>query len=552
MKKCNRVHVKAILLSALAMLCMMKTLEAQYTKLIYFDSNTGAQPYSVPALSGSTLYGSIQFGGTYNKGTLFKVSTDGTDFLKIFDFDSINGSRPMASPIISGTMLYGTTIYGGAYNTGTIFKVKTDGTGFTKLIDFDSIPKGSYPIKTGLILSGNTLYGATSTGGIHDKGTIFKVSTDGGGFTKLFDFDGINDGELPINLILSENVLYGTTYSGGANNVGVIFKVDTDGNHFTKLLDLGHGTSTGDIINLIASGSILYGADAYGGGSGHGEIFKINTDGTGFTKLVDFNHVRYKGSQPYNLILSGDELYGMTEYGGAIDFEDGIAYKVKIDGSAFTKLFDFDDTNKGRNPFGSLALSDNTLYGMTPFGGAHAAGVLFKYSLLPEQFITFNAMATKVAGEADFDPGATASSHLAVTYESADTTIATIVNNKVHIIKAGSVIIYADQMGDNVSFGPAAEQMQVLTVTTSTGLKTYDAESVRIYPNPVNDLLYIKDEEATLDKLEIVNMYGQVVISAACNYPETVISTSNLYKGVYTIKLFSKTSRVFTDKLLKE
>ena len=32
----------------------------------------------------------------------------------------------------------------------------------------------------------------TAAGGIHDSGTVFKILTDGTGYQKLYDFDGVN------------------------------------------------------------------------------------------------------------------------------------------------------------------------------------------------------------------------------------------------------------------------------------------------------------------------------------------------------------------------
>ena len=46
----------------------------------------------------------------------------------------------------------------------------------------------------------------------------------------------------------------------------------------------------------------------------------------------------------------------------------------------YTKLLDFNDTN-GQSPSSSLMqASDGMLYGMTKFGGANGAGVLFQYN----------------------------------------------------------------------------------------------------------------------------------------------------------------------------
>lgn len=66
-----------------------------------------------------------------------------------------------------------------------------------------------------------------------------------------------------------------------------------------------------------------------------------------------------------------------------------------------------------------------------------------------DQTISFNALTSKTYGDADFDPGATASSGLQPAYASDNTGLASIVNNKVHLAGAGSVNITALQTGDD-------------------------------------------------------------------------------------------------------
>ena len=70
------------------------------------------------------------------------------------------------------------------------------------------------------------------------------------------------------------------------------------------------------------------------------------------------------------------------------------------------------------------------------------------------QTISFAAIGTKLLGDADVDPSATASSGLAVTYSSSDGSVASIVNGKVHILSTGTATITASQAGDNV-YAPA-------------------------------------------------------------------------------------------------
>ncbi len=79
------------------------------------------------------------------------------------------------------------------------------------------------------------------------------------------------------------------------------------------------------------------------------------------------------------------------------------------------------------------------------------------------QVITFNALAPKIIGDADFDPSATASSNLPVVYTSSDSTVAAIVSGKVHIIGAGTTTITASQAG-NADYSKADDVSQLLTV----------------------------------------------------------------------------------------
>jgi hypothetical protein len=64
------------------------------------------------------------------------------------------------------------------------------------------------------------------------------------------------------------------------------------------------------------------------------------------------------------------------------------------------------------------------------------------------QSIDFPDQTDRTVGDADFDPGATASSNLEVSYTSLTTAVCTIVDNKVHLVKNGTCTVQADQDGD--------------------------------------------------------------------------------------------------------
>ncbi|MBW2071483.1 MAG: hypothetical protein JRI89_09520 [Deltaproteobacteria bacterium] len=112
-------------------------------------------------------------------------TSGGASLLYEFAGTGSEGLRPWDSLIMNGSTLYGMTENGGNHYCGIIFKIESNGTGFSVLHSFAGKPTGgSYP-KGSLILSGSTLYGMTQQGGANDLGVIFKIETDGSAFSLL-------------------------------------------------------------------------------------------------------------------------------------------------------------------------------------------------------------------------------------------------------------------------------------------------------------------------------------------------------------------------------
>src|ERR1041385_702592 len=210
---------------------------------------------------------------------------------------------------------------------------------FVNLHSFSDNPSatnsdGAYPAAP-LLLSGTTLYGTASGGGISGHGVVFAISTNGGAFTNLHSFapgrlnassDFTNsDGISPIaGLVLSGNTLFGTAAAGGLSGNGTVFALNIDGTGFTNLHSFtalsGSLFTNYDGVNpdaaLILSGTALYGTTVYGGSSDNGAIFTLNTDGTGFTNLHSFSSGS-GGMNPETRLLSlGDSLFGTSQGGG--------------------------------------------------------------------------------------------------------------------------------------------------------------------------------------------------------------------------------------------
>ena len=332
-----------------------------------------------------------------------------------------DGANPVAGLILSGNTLYGTAQSGGTNGTGLVFKVNTDGTGFTNLYSFTATSgffspnsDGANPL-AGLILSGNTLYGTASAGGSSANGTVFAVNTDGMSFTNLYSFTATrvsftnSDGASPeAGLILSGNTLYGTAAGGGRGGVegGTVFRVNTDSTDFTNLHSFTYSDGTDPVAGLILSGNTLYGTAQQDGSSGGGTVFAVNTDGTGtngtgFTNLYSFtavlNSTNSDGAIPIgNLILSGNTLYGTAGYGGSSGA--GTVFRLNTDGTSFTNLYSLNGSSDGTRPYAGLILSGNTLYGTAFTGGSSGNGTIFSINLAPLNIKTNSLAVSQLSG----------------------------------------------------------------------------------------------------------------------------------------------------------
>jgi len=98
----------------------------QILTLATFDKANGANPYAglIADVNGN-LYGTTAYGGTHDDGTVFEVANDANHTLTtLFSFDGVNGSEPFGGLIADPKgNLYGTTDYGGLSNNGTVFEL---------------------------------------------------------------------------------------------------------------------------------------------------------------------------------------------------------------------------------------------------------------------------------------------------------------------------------------------------------------------------------------------------------------------------------------------
>lgn len=200
----------------------------------------GAQPKSGLINVNGTLYGTTASGGANcgssgGCGTVFTITPSGAEaVLYSFKGGSGDGAYPTQAPLleVNGT-LYGTTKSGGTYNAGTMFSITTSGSEAV-LHNFGGLRDGVFPYG-GLLDIRGALYGTTSNGGsvscgvrygsIPGCGTVFKMTTSGNE-TVLHSFGAAKDGKYPYGGLMNVNdTLYGTTTAGGTHDSGTVFSL---------------------------------------------------------------------------------------------------------------------------------------------------------------------------------------------------------------------------------------------------------------------------------------------------------------------------------------
>ena len=360
---------------------------SSYRVLHSFGSGSdGAEPVAALTNMGGVLYSTTSYGGAYNHGTVFSITTKGEEqVLYSFGRRGSDGADPQASLIDVDGTLYGTTYSGGGpQGFGTVYSVSA--TGKERVLHrFTGGRDGAHPTAELLYVNG-LFYGTTQDGGTSDLGTVYRVSTSGAE-SVLHSFTGVTgrDGAHPhAGLINVDGTLYGTTTAGGKSKYskGTVFIITTAGEErvlysFTDYYYKGGAP----YATLLDVKSRLYGTTALGGSYERGTIFSINTNGRKERASYSFLDAYPEAG----LIDVQGTLYGTTMRDG--EYLDGTLYSLGA--GKFQVLHDFGKTGyDGLFPSGELIDVNHTLYGTTQEGGkydhfssASKAGTVFALRL---------------------------------------------------------------------------------------------------------------------------------------------------------------------------
>jgi uncharacterized repeat protein (TIGR03803 family) len=203
---------------------------SNYTVLHSFtDIADGFAPAGLVQGRDGVLYGTTFLGGTNGNGTLFSVDTNGASFKVLHTFQNTEAANSAAG-LIQGSdgALYGTLSDYATAGAGAIFKVNSNGDNFMIMHKFAGGPNdGSNPLGSLVEGTNQVLYGTAYAGG-RTLGTIFKIGLDGSNYASLYYFtNGTSLGVKPITGLAKDpanpSVFYGTTSDSGSPLTGSIF-----------------------------------------------------------------------------------------------------------------------------------------------------------------------------------------------------------------------------------------------------------------------------------------------------------------------------------------
>jgi uncharacterized repeat protein (TIGR03803 family) len=424
-----------------------------------FDANVdGSIPEgALVQASDTNLYGTTSDGGTDNVGTIFRLTTSGAVTV-IHQFDS-NGDGSSSTGLVQGNNgnLYGTSRYvpfqislAGSYTAypflvapgssnngfgplikgsdgnfyGTVqagflgngisgsdgFLFEMTPAGVSTALHFFNGLDGGGPNGPMVQTSDGSFYGATTSGGFHSRGSIFKLGfatlTSSAAYSVVHDFSVDHFSSGPQALLQNSA---GTIYGRTTNSV---FRLNSDGSTTTLTTALSGTTaavgffadSTNNLYasdghslyTITAGGATLLGTVPYPDNptsciikgsdgalylSGVFAIYRYSASG-GFTTFCALSDVSTMGQNVTSIVQGTDGAYyalALTQGGGGC----GTVFRVAADGTyTLIHTFTLDESNDSVSSTARLLLArDGNLYGFigTAFFKISAAGV---YTLL--------------------------------------------------------------------------------------------------------------------------------------------------------------------------
>lgn len=322
----------------------------------------------VPAPDGR-LYGLTYDGGTSSQGTLYSVDPTLSGVVVHVNFNGANGAIPydeLTFDAASGKF-YGATSSGGASDLGTIFSYVPGASSVTTLkSDFDS---SLYEPRAPFVVLNGFIYGVLG----RPSGGVFRMATDGSGFTVIHSFTDF--GALPYAVTRGvDGWLYGVTLNGGIvchqndpNGCGTVFRL---------LPVLPNDTNTQfqtlyQMQSLLDSGpqrTVVYGSDGLIYFNTHRKIFRLDPNNPAATFQLVWDEPG--GGITLSIIEGADNRLYVASYDNNQSLGAGSIFSINRDGTGkvILRTFSFNNGSKAYGPYGRLYRTPSgTIYGTTEY-----------------------------------------------------------------------------------------------------------------------------------------------------------------------------------------
>ncbi|MBB5038993.1 choice-of-anchor tandem repeat GloVer-containing protein [Prosthecobacter dejongeii] len=388
-------------------------LTGAFTRRVTFSNTTapkGRVPQGALYYDGAgNLWGTTSLGGTYDDGTVFKYNIASNTLTTVVEFTgtqvdvgAIKGSVCQSALVPDGLgYLWGVTNDGGlASDNGTVFKVHMATNTATGVIEFSNngaTNKGMSPVGPLVNDGAGFLWGATTSGGIGNEGTVFKIEAATGTLTTVLQFGNLTGVNASIQSPAAgfttdgQGYLWGIATAGGSASSWAVYKIKISDGSFTKVVEhlsssaaytgvsyLGRTPLAG--VSGHASQPWLWGTTSVGGNNNLGTLYRFNpTTGEREVKIHFTGTAGVaRGSKPNGKVYvdANGLVWGTTEEGGTSNV--GTLFKYDPSFNTFTTLTSFVTTG-GCRPKGSLiAPGDGYIWGTTSTGSSSSLGSVFK------------------------------------------------------------------------------------------------------------------------------------------------------------------------------
>ena len=309
------------------------------------------------------FYG-VANGGSHGAGIIFEYdpATKTEQTVYTFTGGATDGAQPASNLTVYGSKLYGTALSGaGATSGGSAFAFDPATKTLTLLHGFtNTTGNQGYGPFAPLNYSDGYFYGTTQYGGVADAGTIYRLSPTGQ-YKLLFQFPQNSDGCDPFSgVALYDGVIFGTTSGCGPNNDGNVYSFNLSTSTETVLHNFEQAQQSPEAGLLTYYNGYLYGPAEFGGAQSSGFVFQVNAATGAYKEVHAFSGG--DGQNPISALtpLNG-LLYGSTSAGGTAG--EGTLYSLDPKTDVLATVADFGTATDFTQPFGSLLVSNGSIYG---------------------------------------------------------------------------------------------------------------------------------------------------------------------------------------------